>query len=256
MTAIFLTAAFTLVLYMTAVFLLALRLKDNSIVDIAYGPAFIAAVSSAVLMHGASHPRFLFLYFMVSVWALRLAVHLFIRHRGRGEDFRYRKWREEWGRFFVIRSFLQIYMLQGAVVLVVASPALAVAANPGRGPGFLGTIGFGIWAVGMFFESVGDWQLLRFKKNPGNKGKIITTGLWRYTRHPNYFGECILWWGVYLAALGSGAAWWTIASPLTINFLLLFVSGIPMLERKYEGDPEFEEYRRKTSPLIPWFPKR
>ena len=147
-------------------------------------------------------------------------------------------------------------MLQGAVVLVVASPALAVAANPGTGTGFLDTIGFGIWAVGMFFESVGDWQLLRFKKNPGNKGKIITIGLWRYTRHPNYFGECTLWWGVYLAALGSGAAWWTIASPLTINFLLLFVSGIPMLERKYEGDPEFEEYRRKTSPLFPWFPKR
>jgi len=255
MTEVFFAAAGALAVYMTAVFFLALRLQDNSIVDIAYGLAFLTAVSSAVLVHGASHARFLLLYAMVILWGLRLAAHLFIRHRGRGEDFRYRKWREEWGSNFLVRSFFQIYVLQGAVVLIVSSPVLAVAADPGGPLGFLDAMGLGIWAVGLLFETVGDWQLLKFKKDPSNKGKIITTGLWRYTRHPNYFGECTLWWGVFLVALGSGGAWWTIISPLTINFLLLYVSGIPMLEKKYEGDPVFEEYRRRTSPLVPWFPK-
>jgi len=253
MTQVLLAAAGTLALYMMAVFILAIMLKDNSIVDIAYGVAFIIAASSASLVEGLSHPRIILLYFMVFTWGMRLAVHLFIRHRGRGEDFRYRKWREEWGNTFLLRSFLQIYVLQGAVVLVVSSPFLAVASGPGSRLGILDAAGLFIWTVGLLFEAVGDWQLLRFKKDPANRGRIITTGLWRYTRHPNYFGECTLWWGVYLVALGSPGAWWTIISPLTINFLLLYVSGIPLLEKKYEGNPEFEEYKKRTSPLVPWF---
>jgi steroid 5-alpha reductase family enzyme len=250
---VFLTAACVLVIYMLCIFLLALRLKDNSIVDIAYGLAFITAASAAAFAEEASHPRFILLYTMVILWGLRLAVHLLFRKRGHGEDFRYRKWREEWGSSFLIRSFFQIYILQGIVVLIVASPVLHTAARPGAPLGALDLAGVCIWTAGFLFEAVGDWQLLRFKRDPLNKGKIITTGLWRYTRHPNYFGECSLWWGVYLVALGSPGAWWTIISPLSINFLLLYVSGIPMLEKKYEGNPAFEDYKRRTSPLIPWF---
>ena len=255
MTQVFLTAVWALVIYLLCIFLLALRLRDNSIMDIAYGLAFITAASAAALAAGTSHPRFILLYTMVILWGLRLAVHLFFRKRGQGEDFRYRKWREEWGNSFLLRSFLQIYVLQGAVVLVVSSPVLAVAASPGGKLGPLDTVGLFIWIVGLLFEAVGDWQLLRFKKDPANKGKIITIGLWRYTRHPNYFGECCLWWGVYLVALGSPGAWWTFISPLSINFLLLYVSGIPMLEKKYEGNLAFEDYKKRTSPLIPWYPK-
>jgi steroid 5-alpha reductase family enzyme len=240
---------------MACIFLLALMLRDNSIVDIAYGVAFITAVLSAALVKGASHPRFVLLCAMVILWGLRLAVHLIFRKRGHGEDFRYRKWREEWGRSFYIRSFFQIYVLQGIVVLIIASPVLHTAARPGGPLGALDLAGLLIWTAGFLFEAVGDWQLLRFKRDPRNKGKIITSGLWRYSRHPNYFGECFLWWGVYLVALGSPGAWWTVISPLCINFLLLYVSGIPMLEKKYEGNPEFEEYRKRTSPLIPWCPK-
>lgn len=241
---------------MGSVFLLALFLKDNSIVDIAYGGAFIAATGSAYLAGGTGRPRQILLLSMVILWGLRLAVHLFSRSRGRGEDFRYRKWREEWGGTFVIRSFFQIYVLQGAVVLVVASPALAVMARPGGPLGTLDFLGLGIWTLGLTFEAVGDWQLLAFKKNPENKGRIITTGLWRFTRHPNYFGECTLWWGVFLVALGAAGNWWTIVSPLTINVLLLYVSGIPMLEKRYEGNPAFEEYKARTSALLPWFPRK
>jgi steroid 5-alpha reductase family enzyme len=255
MAQIFLTAAAVLLLYMTTVFLLAIKLRDNSIVDIAYGGAFIVTVSIVAIFHGVSHPRFFLLYAMVAVWGLRLVVHLLFRHRGRGEDFRYQKWREEWGDTFLIRSFFQIYVLQGTVILVIATPLLYTVAYPGGPLGFIELAGLILWAVGFTFEAVGDRQLLVFKADLSNKGKIITTGLWRYTRHPNYFGECTLWWGVYLVSLGSPGAWWTVISPLTINFLLLYVSGIPMLEKKYEGDPVFQEYKRRTSPLIPWFPR-
>jgi steroid 5-alpha reductase family enzyme len=191
---------------------------------------------------------------MVGLWGLRLMVHLYIRSRGRGEDFRYRKWREQWGSTFIVRSFFQIYALQGAVVLIIASPALVIMAVPGKSLGLGDLCGVVLWMLGFVFEAVGDRQLLVFKRKPANRGKIITSGLWRYSRHPNYFGECILWWGVFIVALGSPNALWTIVSPLTINFLLLYVSGIPMLEKKYEGDPAFEDYKRRTSPLIPWFP--
>ena len=251
----FFTAAFTIAVYMSAIFLIALVKKDNSIVDIAYGGAFIAAVSSAALVSGTGHPRQYLAGALVGIWGLRLVLHLFARSRGRGEDFRYRKWREEWGSSFVVRSFFQIYMLQGAVVFIVASPVILIMANPGANLGWMDLLGTVVWTVGFTFEAVGDHQLLAFKKDPANKGRIITTGLWRYTRHPNYFGECTLWWGVFLVALGAPAALWTVLSPLTINFLLLKVSGIPMLERKYDGNRAFEEYKKKTRPLIPWFPR-
>lgn len=250
----FFAAAVTVAVFMVCVFVLAQAVRDNSIVDIAYGVAFIAAVAASGTVAWTGHPRQVLVTAMVGVWGLRLAVHLYLRKRGREEDFRYRKWREQWGRWFTLRSFFQIYVLQGAVVLIVASPALRVLASPGGGLGARDWIGLGLWSLGFFFEAVGDLQLLLFKRDPANRGRIITTGLWRYTRHPNYFGECTLWWGVFLVGLTSADAWWTVVSPVTINYLLLFVSGIPMLEKKYEGDPAFEEYRRRTSPLIPWFP--
>ena len=251
----FSAAALTLAVYMSSIFLVALARKDNSIVDIAYGGAFIAAVAAAGLVSGTGHPRQFLVAAMVTIWGLRLVAHLYVRNRGRGEDFRYRKWREEWGSSFLVRSFFQIYVLQGAVVLIVASPAILVMASPGENLGLLDMAGLVIWMLGFIFESVGDRQLLVFKRDPLNKGRIITSGLWRYSRHPNYFGECTLWWGVFLVAMGSPGSLWTAVSPLTINFLLLRVSGIPMLERKYEGDSAFEEYKRRTSPLIPWFPR-
>jgi steroid 5-alpha reductase family enzyme len=254
MTAVFTAAGLTLAVYMSGIFALALVRKDNSIVDIAYGGAFIAAVTAAAIVSGSGHPRQYLAAVLVILWGSRLILHLLARSRGRGEDFRYRKWREEWGSAFYIRSFFQIYILQGAVVLVVASPVIQVMARPGGDLGFLDLVGASVWLLGFTFEAMGDFQLLRFKRKKENRGKIITTGLWRYTRHPNYFGECTLWWGIWLIALNSPGAFWTVISPVTINFLLLKVSGIPMLEKKYEGDAAFEEYRKRTSALIPWFP--
>lgn len=254
---LFLLSGLLLFCFMTAMFLLAMKLKDNSIVDIAYGLGFVLIGWSGYLVYGSAQPRQLLLLGLVSVWGLRLATHIGSRKRTeKGEDSRYRQWRESWGENFVWRSFLQIFMLQGAVIYLVALPLLLVIARPGGALGWLDLLGVSIWLLGFLFEAVGDWQLLQFKKNPGNRGKIIQQGLWRLTRHPNYFGEATLWWGIFLIALGSPLGWLAIISPLLINFLLLKVSGIPMLEAKYEGNPEFAAYKQRTNAFFPWLPKR
>ena len=252
---VFLLATLILLVFMTAVFMLALFVEDNSIVDIAYGPAFVLSCLAAFLSSGSGHPRQILAMGLVTVWGFRLAVHILMRKSGKGEDFRYRRWREEWGETFVWRSFLQIYMLQGAVVFVVALPILLIINNPGEDLGLLDLCGVLVWLFGFGFEAVGDWQLLQFKKNLANRGHIIQSGLWRFTRHPNYFGEATLWWGVFLIALGAPYGGVAIVSPILIDFLLLKVSGIPMLEEKYEGNAEFEAYKRRTNAFFPWFPK-
>ncbi|MDO3379786.1 DUF1295 domain-containing protein [Geoalkalibacter halelectricus] len=252
----FLLAALVLLIFMSAVFVLAMRLKNNSIVDIAYGLAFVLVGWITFAVYGDAHPRQLLILALVTLWGLRLAGHIFLRKQGeQGEDFRYRQWRQEWGKTIVWRSFLQIFMLQGAVVFVVALPILLIMQQPGPALGLLDVLGVLIWLIGFAFEAIGDWQLLRFKRNSARRGHIIQQGLWRYTRHPNYFGEATLWWGMLLIALT--APWGAIAilSPLLINFLLLKVSGIPMLEAKYRNHPEFEAYKQRTNGFFPWFPK-
>jgi steroid 5-alpha reductase family enzyme len=241
---------------MTLIFIVALWLKDNSIVDIAYGLAFVLVGWSGYLVYGSNHPRQFLILALITIWGLRLASHIFLRKRGEaGEDFRYRQWREEWGKTFVWRSFLQIFMLQGTVVFLASLPVLLVIRQPGGELGWLDLFGVLIWMVGLTFESLGDLQLLRFKQNPANRGHIIQSGLWRYTRHPNYFGEATLWWGIFLIALSSPGGWLAIISPLLIDFLLLKVSGIPMLEVKYQGNAEFEAYKNRTNAFFPWVPK-
>jgi len=252
---VFLLTINILLVFMTAVFVLALYFKDNSIVDMAYGLAFVLICWAAFLSNGSGHPRQLLALSLVTVWGVRLATHIFLRKGDGGEDFRYRKWREEWGQTVVWRSFLQIFMLQGAVFFFVALPALLILNHPGGVLGLLDLIGVLVWFFGFAFEAIGDWQLLQFKKNPDNRGHVIQAGLWRFTRHPNYFGEATLWWGLFLLALGAPFGALAILSPVLIDFLLLKVSGIPMLEAKYEGNPEFEAYKKRTNAFFPWFPK-
>jgi steroid 5-alpha reductase family enzyme len=254
---LFLSSGLLLFCFMTGVFLLALKLKDNSIVDIAYGLGFVLVGWSGYLAYGSGHPRQLLLLGLVSLWGLRLAAHIGLRKRTeRGEDSRYRQWREDWGADVVWRSFLQIFMVQGAVIYLVALPLLLILARPAGALGWLDLFGLLLWLFGFLFEVIGDWQLLHFKKNPENRGKIIQQGLWRLTRHPNYFGEATLWWGVFLIALGSPLGWLALISPLLIDVLLLKVSGIPLLEAKYRDNPEFVAYRQRTNAFFPWFPKR
>jgi steroid 5-alpha reductase family enzyme len=249
-------AAIAVFIYMTAVFAAALVAKDNSIVDIAWGPGFILVALLTLLIGKRFEPRQLLVTALVAVWGLRLAVHIYLRKWGRGEDFRYAKWRRDWGRWFVPRSYLQIFMLQGVFLLIISYGVMLVNASASRLLGALDFAGTAVWAVGFFFEAVGDAQLERFKKRPENKGKIMTTGLWRTTRHPNYFGEAAMWWGIFLIALSVPSGWTAVVSPLAITFLLLRVSGVTMLEKKYAGNSAFAEYARRTSAFFPLPPKR
>ncbi|PLY07756.1 MAG: steroid 5-alpha reductase [Desulfuromonas sp.] len=253
---VFLLSGLLLILYMGLMFLLAQKLADNSIVDVAYGPGFVLAGWAGYLFFGNGHPRQLLLLFLISLWGIRLALHIARRKRTEsGEDSRYRQWRERWGENFVWRSFLQIFMLQGGVIYLVALPIFLVISAPGGALGWRDLIGTLIWLFGFSYEAIGDRQLLRFKENRRNRGRIMRCGLWRTTRHPNYFGEATLWWGIFLVALAVPLGWLALISPLMIGVLLLKVSGIPMLEDKYAGNPDFEEYKRKTNAFFPWFPK-
>jgi steroid 5-alpha reductase family enzyme len=253
---IFVLSTTLLLIYMTTVFVFALWLKDNSIVDVAYGAAFVLVGWTGLLILGNGHARQWLVVLLVTLWGVRLAVHILLRKQGEGEDFRYRQWRESWGNTFVWRSFLQIFMLQGAVIFLVVLPVQLVINAPGGQLGMLDRIGVLIWLFGFAFETIGDWQLLQFKKNPLNQGGIIQHGLWRYTRHPNYFGEAVLWWGIFLIALNAEYGLWALISPVLINFLLLKVSGIPMLELKYQSNPEFIAYKSRTNAFFPWLPKK
>jgi steroid 5-alpha reductase family enzyme len=251
--------------YMTLWFVVALIKKDNSVADIAWGLGFVLIATVTFLRRAfpVLDPPSLALPFLITVlvviWGLRLTAHILVRNRKRGEDPRYAEWRRKWGRTFVWRSFVQVFLLQGFFLLVIASPVVLVNSGPDRPAWDMGwgwwIWGLLVWLIGFAFEAVGDAQLARFKKDPANKGKIMDRGLWKYTRHPNYFGESLMWWGIFVIALEVPYGWITIASPLLITFLLVKVSGVPMLERRYAGNPDFQAYARRTSAFVPWLPK-
>lgn len=255
MTTVFLVTAAAILLYMTGWFIAAQVRGRNDIADVAWGLGFILAAGVSLVVAGVYPLRGLLVSGLVLVWGIRLAAHIHSRNRGRGEDKRYRKWREEWGKWFVLRSFLQVFMLQGLFLLLVALPVIFVNQAPAAPLGLLDLLGLAIWLTGFTFETVGDRQLLDFIRDPANKGKLMTSGLWRYTRHPNYFGEVTLWWGIWLMTLALPGGWLTIIGPITITFLILQVSGIPMLEKHYEDRADFQEYKRRTSAFFPLPPK-
>ncbi len=252
---VFLITAVTILVYMTGWFIASQIKGRNDIADVAWGLGFILAAAVSLFAGTVHSPRGLLVSGLVLIWGIRLALHIHSRNSGRGEDPRYRKWREEWGKWFVLRSFLQVFMLQGILLLLVAVPVIFVNQAPPTTFGWLDLLGLAVWLYGFAFEAVGDWLLLRFIRNPANKGKLMTTGLWRYTRHPNYFGEVTLWWGIWLIACAPPGGWLTVVGPLTITILILKVSGIPMLEAPYEERADFQEYKRVTSPFFPLPPK-
>ena len=197
----FLAAAAAVLAYMIVWFFIALLLRRNDVADIAWGGGFIVAAVTSLAVSGGGTPRALFVTLLVVIWGVRLMVHIGLRNRGKGEDARYRAWREEWGDHVIIRSFFQVFILQGLLLLLISLPVITVNVAESSPTTLWDVIGAVVWITGFIFEAGGDYQLLRFKKAPLHKGKVITTGLWKYTRHPNYFGEVTLWWGIYLLAL-------------------------------------------------------
>lgn len=242
--------------YMTFLFVIAVIKRDNSIVDIGWGIGFIIVALLTFFTTGSYMPRQIVITALVIAWGSRLSGHIYMRNKGKPEDFRYASWRKRWGKFFYIRSFFQIYMLQGLLLLIISVPVIIINACSCTGLLPLDLIGIAVWLFGFFFEAVGDQQLKAFLKDPKSRGKVMDKGLWKYTRHPNYFGEATMWWGIFLISMAPRYLWWNIISPLTITFLLLLVSGVPMLEKKMMKDRKYREYARKTSKFFPWFPKR
>jgi steroid 5-alpha reductase family enzyme len=239
--------------FMTAMFVLAQILKDNGIVDIGWGIGFnVAALSVAWSMEEKSIPLIVMLL-MIALWGFRLSGHIWLRNRGRGEDFRYANWRREWGKWIYIRGFFQIFMLQGFFMWVISLPVMHQLQSGPMEVSFWHYAGLLVWGIGYYFEAVGDYQMLVFKRNPEHKGKIITTGLWRYTRHPNYFGEVVMWWGMFIFSIPAGMVLISAISPIVITWLILKVSGIPMLEEKYKNRKDFQEYAAKTPAFFPKF---
>ena len=243
--------AFVIWLYMTIVFFIALIRNDNSIVDIFWGLGFIVVTAFSVIRSGNLNIQTVVLHLMVVLWGLRLSIHIYTRNKGKGEDFRYKAWRDTW-KFFVLRSYFQVFMLQGIFMMIVSSPVYFVNQYSDGALHLIDYIGIILFLTGFCFETVSDYQLLRFKKNPGHKGKIITTGLWSISRHPNYFGEALIWWGIGCFALSYNQGWIMLVSPVIITFLLRFVSGVPMLEKKYQNHPDWDEYKKKTAVFVPF----
>jgi steroid 5-alpha reductase family enzyme len=255
MTHVITLAALSIFIYMSLVFIVALARKNNGIVDIAWGLGFILVSWTVFLGNGQGHPRQWLALALVTIWGGRLALHIYARNRGREEDFRYAAWRRAWGKYFVLRSFFQIFMLQGLLMLLVMAPLLLIVGQEQPPLNLLDGLGALVWLAGLLFEAIGDRQLAAFIRDPANRGKLMTIGLWSVTRHPNYFGEAALWWGMAVLALSAPRGWLGLVGPLVITFLLLFVSGVPLLEKKYRGRPDFEAYKKRTPIFFPRFPK-
>ena len=240
--------------YASLWFIVSLLARRNDVADVAWGLGY-AFICFYLFQTQVKATIPLLVYALVGIWALRLSTHIFLRNRGKGEDFRYRQWREEWGKTFYWRSYLQVYLLQGFLLWIIALP-IVVAGISAAQEWTIGTyLGILLWSIGFFFQSVGDYQLTQFVKNRKHKEEILQTGLWRYSRHPNYFGEIAMWWGIFIIVLPLPYAWVAMFGPLTITLLLVFVSGVPMLEKRYVGNEEYADYQKRTSVLVPWWPK-
>ena len=242
-------------LYMLGWFLLSVYLQDNSIVDIAWGLGFIVIAGSTLLQSSANLQVILCIVAVIA-WGMRLSLHIFFRKLAHpGEDFRYAAWRKDWGAYVYLRSFFQIYILQGLLMFCISLPIIATIYYHQTVFQWWHIVGSVVWLVGYMTESIADTQLRQFKKIKTESNRILKTGLWKYSRHPNYFGEAVQWWGFFLLALATPIGIYTIVSPILITFLLVFVSGVPLLEKKYANNTEFQLYKKKTSMFIPWWPK-
>lgn len=256
-------AAFTLLIYVSCVFLIAQLCNDNSIMDIAYGPAFLVTAISAITLTNTYDPLPVLISACIALWAMRLSVRIFLKNFGKPEDARYAAWRNEWlqkGRvYFLIRSYLQVNILQGLVILGVLMPFIVAWSFPDAFPSKLVVLGMFVFLFGLIYESLADWQLDHFisrKRANMTDSPIMKKGLFKYSRRPNYFGETLIWWGQAIMVIALPFGWLALLSPLLITYIVVKVTG-PMLEdiflKKYPG--EYGEYIQSTPYLLPKFLK-
>ncbi len=249
----YLVLGIILFIYMTIWYGVAIVKSRNDVADIAWGLGFVMIAWLSLYLAGFSMIGLL-VNSLVTIWGVRLSWHIYKRNKNKPEDSRYMEWRKSWSNFY-LRSFVQVFLLQGLFLFMISLPVIYVNMSRSNNLGIIEIIGMLVWIIGFYFESTGDKQLKEFISNPTNKGKLMETGLWRYTRHPNYFGEVTQWWGIFLIAISLPGSFFTIIGPLTITILILFVSGVPMLEKKYAGRADWESYKKRTSMFLPLPPK-
>lgn len=239
--------------------MLSVRIRDASIVDLFWGPGFAMVAWVSFLSQPDPASRSMLLPILATLWGGRLGIYLARRNLGKGEDYRYQTMRRQQGPLFWLKSLLTVFGIQGLLMWVISMPLQLAQRSAGEDSSLasvLVALGIVLFAIGLTFEAVGDAQLAAFKADPSNRGKVIDKGLWYYTRHPNYFGDALLWWGLFTIAIGQGAPLWTFISPLVMTGLLLKVSGVALLEQTItERRPAYRAYQERTSAFIPWFPR-
>ena len=241
-------------IYFSIFFIIGTFIKNNSIIDIGWGLGFVIVAWYAYWKDSSVVVGQFIMTLLITIWGLRLFYHIAKRNLGKGEDYRYVAFRKAWGIWVVPRAFLQVYMLQGFFLYIISLTVIITAYEGKEADSLLLMPGVILWLIGFFFEAIGDYQLNLFFRDANNKGKLMTDDRWRLTRHPNYFGEAAMWWGIFLIAIASGASVWTILSPVIITLLLLFVSGTSTGE--IDKKPGFEEYVGMTNNFFPGFLKK
>jgi steroid 5-alpha reductase family enzyme len=257
-TSILLTTFGLTLAMMFVLWLASLAMKNASIVDIFWGAGFAVIALATLALSDGYWRRKVLIASLAVIWGLRLACHIGWRNASKGEDFRYQAMRKRHGDRFALVSLFTVFVLQGVLMWVISLPLQfgQLSSEPARLT-WLDFLGVALWAMGLSFEAIGDWQLARFKADHANKGKVMDRGLWAYTRHPNYFGDALLWWGFFLIALATPRGWWTVVSPLLMTTLLMKVSGVALLEKTLvKTRPEYRDYVRRTSAFFPLPPKR
>jgi steroid 5-alpha reductase family enzyme len=240
--------------FLTLMVIIVQAKKDNTIGNFTWGGMAILGALYTFFTTSAYLPRQCLVTGLIVIWGLRLTIYLYSRYK-KGADPRFIAWQAQWGHYALLISIAWIAVMQATLGVIMALPGVWANTHLSLPLNSLDLFGTIVWAVGFFFESVGDYQLYWFMKNPANKGHIMTQGLWHYTRHPNYFGEILMWWGIYAILLSVPGGVWTIISPITITILLVFVTGVPWAEAVFKDNPYYQAYKEHTSMLIPWFAK-
>jgi len=241
---------------MSFLWIISIIVKNVSIVDFFWGIGFVISCIFYFYNTNGSDLRKILITTIVSIWGLRLSVYIAWRNRGKGEDFRYREFRKKYGEnHYWWISFFQTFLLQGILMWIISAPLLgAQYFGTGKPFGILDSVGIIFWLIGVIFETGGDFQLAKFRSDPVNKGKVLNSGLWKYTRHPNYFGDAAVWWGYGLICLAAGSYIPVIGS-IIMTGLIIKVSGVVLLEKTLVAQkPQYKDYIEKTSAFIPWFP--
>jgi steroid 5-alpha reductase family enzyme len=260
-------SALILLIYLIIAFVVGTIKKNNGLMDVFYGPGyFVVALTSLILyfmINGTVNIRQVIVTCLVFIWATRLGTYVFIRNRGKPEDYRYQAMRKKWKTNIVLKSFIRVYIFQGIVIFIVAFPVWFV--NISNNPPVLDLLnltgvtlwlGMLVWLIGFLFETIGDYTLYKFLQKPENKGEVMDKGVWKLSQHPNYFGEVTQWWGIYIIALAVPFGFISILGPIFITYMIIKVSGIRLLDKRFKGDDKYAEYKRRTSVFFPWFPKK